>query len=329
MGGEFLNGPRVQTQRTLTAAKLAPVCLAFALSLVGCSQNEAPNAARQSPSVSDNSERAARDGARIEYASALLPPPAGWVPYEFKAGTEKAVLGCAAFSEREWQVASEGDRLKISAYRRGFVEDPLPFDIEPGKAAEGLAGDRHAKRVNDGWLVGFDAGEFGGALWWFSADGGARKRLASENVAALADSPKGVLALVGLAHMGSDRGRVLLVGEGPDGDRPLETIADLGSAPTAFAQESADSLVVVTHKRFLRVKSSGEVEPLLAPEVHFPYANSLALSKSGVIHVGMRHFVLRLSPSNEGYRAEWFVPSDCKTPARAGFFCEGTRMCPP
>lgn len=284
---------------------------------------------RPSPPASNNSEPAARDGAGIEYASALLPPPAGWVPYEFKAGTEKAVLNCAAFSGREWRVAAEGDGLKISAYRGGRVEDPLPFDIQPHKAAEGLAGDRHAKRVGDGWLVGFDAGEFGGALWWFGADGGARKRLASENVAGFADGPRGVLALVGLAHMGSDHGRVLLVGEGPDGARPVQTIADLGSAPTAFAQESADSLVVVTYKGVLRVKSSGEVEPLLAPEGGFPYADSLALSKSGVIHVGMRHFVLRLSPSGEGYRAEWFVPSDCKTPVRAGLSCEGTRMCPP
>ena len=25
--------------------------------------------------------------------------------------------------------------------------------------------------VPSGWLVGFDAGEFGGGLWWFSRDG--------------------------------------------------------------------------------------------------------------------------------------------------------------
>lgn len=25
--------------------------------------------------------------------------------------------------------------------------------------------------TSDGWLVGFDAGEFGGGLWWYRQDG--------------------------------------------------------------------------------------------------------------------------------------------------------------
>jgi hypothetical protein len=184
------------------------------------------------------------------------------------------------------------------------------------------------KRVKDGWLVGFDAGEFGGTLWWFSIDGSKRRKLAEDNVAGFADNSAGVLALVGLAH-GTDYGKILLVREGLEGNRAVEAIADLGSAPTAFAAESADSLIVATYERILRVLTSGEVEQLFAPEESYglPYSNSLTLSKMGVIHVGMRHFVLRLSPANEGYKVEWFVPSDCNKFKVDGYPCAGLRMC--
>ena len=40
-------------------------------------------------------------------------------------------------------------------------------------------GDRHVLGVADGWLVGFNAGEFGGGLWWFSFDGKRSKRISS------------------------------------------------------------------------------------------------------------------------------------------------------
>jgi hypothetical protein len=305
------------------SAKLVLGCFVIALFIVSCSKDiEQPN-----PPVSKNANQTSSPKPRIKYQPVSLPAPAGWVLYTFPDNPDSRVLLCAGFSNREWQVSPEGDGVKISSYPGGGIQDPLPFDIQPQNAAAGLAGDRHVMRVNDGWLVGFDAGEFGGALWWFSVDGSKRRKLAEDNVAGFADSSVGVLALVGLAHMGTDYGKVLLVHEGNGGNRQVESIADLGSAPTAFAMESADSLIVATYDKIVRVLTSGEVEQIIAPKDGFPYPNSLTLSKAGVIHVGMRHFVLRLSPSNEGYKEEWFVPADCNKFEVNGFPCGGLRMC--
>jgi hypothetical protein len=305
------------------SAKFISGCVAVALLLNGCQTS----VERASPPPPAHVQKTAPPAPRIKYQPVSLPAPAGWVLYTFPDERGSSVLQCAGSSEREWEVSSEGDGVKISPYREDTVQEPLPFDIRPQDAAAGLAGDRHVKRVGDGWLVGFDAGEFGGGLWWFSADGRKRKKLAEDNVVGFADSSVGVLALVGLAHMGIDYGKVLLVREGQEGDRPVEAVADLGSEPTAFATESADALIVATYDRVIRVLTSGEVERLLAPEGSLPYPNSLTLSKAGVIHVGMRHFVLRLSPAGEGYKEEWFVPSDCNKFKSGGFPCGGLRMC--
>jgi len=303
--------------------RLVSGCLVVALFTLSC----AKNVEQHHLSASKNANQISSPTTRIKYQPVSLPPPKGWVLYRFPDEPDNSVLRCAAFSRREWQVASDGDGVKISLYQGRHVQDSLPFDIHPDAAA-GLAGDRHVKRVNDGWLLGYDAGEFGGALWWFDVDGSHRKKLAEDNVAGFADSSLGALALVGLAHMGTDYGKVLLVREGKQGNRQVDTISDLGSAPTAFAMESGDSLIVATYDKIVRVLVPGGVEQILAPKDGLPYPNSLTLSKAGVIHVGMRHFVLRLSPAIQGFKDEWLVPSDCKEHEIRGDPC-GVRMCMP
>lgn len=242
--------------------------------------------------------------------SATLPAPKGWVLYPAPEA-ESSALQCANHSRREWKVSLKNDGIEISPFSEG-IEESLPFKIQPKNAIAGLAGDRRVKRVSDGWLVGFNAGEFGGALWWFSADGLKRKKLADDNVVGFADSSLGVLVLVGLAHMRIDDGKVLSVGEGNEGARKVNVLADLKGAPCTFAIESPNSILVLTTDRLVRVLTNGMMEELLSTKYALLYPNSMTLSKSGAIHVGMRHFVTRLTPMNGGYKEEWFVTVDCQ-----------------
>lgn len=291
-------------------AKLIAGCLSVALLFSGCSKN----VERAASPVSANVQQVSSPTPDVKTPPAPLPAPAGWVPYPVSQkpdGLDNLDWRCAGYSEREWRVVPGLEGVEISRLPNGPVQDPLPFDIRPQKAEAGLAGHRRVKRVGDGWLVGFDAGEFGGALWWFSADGSERKKLADENVVGFADGASGVLALVGLYHMGLNYGKLLLVREGQGGDRRVEVVADLGAAPAAYAMEPDGSLLVATHRKLIRARTTGGVEQLHAPANGFIYPNSMTLSVAGVLHIGMRHFVLRLSPAGGGYKEEWFVPSEC------------------
>lgn len=239
-----------------------------------------------------------------------LPAPEGWVLYPSPSADDPA-LTCANHSNREWRVAAVGEGVKVSPDAPGNHQDPLPPGINSRSVGAGAKSERHVIRVGDGWLVGLDAGEFGGALWWFGADGKSSKRLGEENVVGFAESSKGVLALAGLAHLGSDSGKLLRITDGEAGNREVEVLADLGAAPRAFAVESQDSLLIVTTRGLVRVRSSGAVEQLLPTNYGLLYPNSMTVSPSGVIHVGMRHFITRLTPAGSGYKEEWFVPADC------------------
>ena len=214
---------------------------------------------------------------------------------------------------REWKVALSGETLRIRLDTQRDHQDLLPPEIKSRNVIVDTKGYRHVIAVDDGWLVGLDFGEFGGALWWFSSDGTRSKKISEENVVGFANTPQGILVLVGLAHLGSDSGKVLRVTDGEAGERKLEPVADLGSAPRTFVVESPDSLIILTTRRLVRVRATGQIERLFQTRYQDLYPTSMALSPSGVFHVGMRHFVTRLTPTANGYQEEWFVPTNCST----------------
>jgi hypothetical protein len=41
------------------------------------------------------------------------------------------------------------------------------------------------------------------------------------------------------------------------------------------------------------------------------YPNSVAVTPDGVIYIGMRLFVVRLTPHAEEYLEQWMVPDSC------------------
>ena len=82
---------------------------------------------------------------------------------------------------------------------------PMPFEVLQGSAKEGLAGEWFSVKVFDGWIIGFNAGEFGAGLWWFSPDGKKRVRISDDQVVGFFVTDAGLMALAGLGarhHLG-------------------------------------------------------------------------------------------------------------------------------
>ena len=180
---------------------------------------------------------------------------------------------------------------------------------------------RHVIKVRDGRLVGEDNGEWGGGLWWISKDGRSRKRLSDENVHGFVKTSAGVLVIVGLSHLRLNYGEVLQYVDGPGRKKRVKAFADLGFAPRAFLLESPESVMVLTRDGFVRVHTSGRLEIVFRRVYGLLYPNSFTLSPNGVIHVGMRHFITRLTPSEGTYKEEWFVPANCAQFVKQEYDC--------
>jgi hypothetical protein len=261
------------------------------------------------------------------------PIPDGWYvyPQDKLKHSDEITLRCFNYSINEWQVMTDGNGIRITkrvAQKKG--EAPSGTQLPPLlKHEEGMpgrtvyAGLRSATHFSNGWLLAYDAGEWGGGLWITNEDGSEAKRIVYDNVHAVVPIDDEILVLSGLAHMSFDFGNAFIFSK-PNGlNISLRQTARLDGEPRAYAKESDGSVLFVTTNGLSRIKKSGEVQSL----TNFPdwtrrqYANSMTITSDGSIFVGMRMFVLKLHIDEGQYKEEWLLPQECRKFHLAKFDC--------
>jgi hypothetical protein len=101
------------------------------------------------------------------------------------------------------------------------------------------------ERVEDGWLIGFNHGEFGGALYWFSDEGSTNYRVSDHRIVDLFTVDGTVYAIEGLAHLNESRGSLIAIRKSNGDLRWTAEIASiLPSAPYAVVQRKDRSLLI-------------------------------------------------------------------------------------
>jgi hypothetical protein len=244
--------------------------------------------------------------------------PAGWVTVEPTA----ELLRCANWSKHEWQVSIDHGALAIidASVREPNTGPTLPFALP-----KQLRGRRHALAVPDGFLVGVDAGEWGGSLHAFSADGQQHTELADENVRGLVAFGDDVVSIEGLSHLSLSEGNARWLHR--DGNAWREVaLTPLDAGPQTFAA-AADAIYVVTLESLVRIGRDRKATVIQPLRIHGLYPDSMTVDDLGRIWIGMRHFALRLSPAGTRYEETWLVPERCKharlDPKNFDCICEG------
>ena len=262
-----------------------------------------------------------------EGVAARGPIPAGWFKYpaEKLERLDQDALRCFNYSQNEWKVSSDGAVVRITRLvrRSPRVRDesdelPLPrlAKHEPGMPGRTVRfGLRAVLHFRNGWLLAYDAGEFGGGLWLTNEDGSKTRRILSDNVTEMVRVGDEVLVLSGLDHGTMDFGNAFLFSE-PEGlNISLQHFARLNGAPRGYVKEQSGSVLFVTTAGLCRITKSGEVAWLtdLPRWSQHGFTNSMAITSDGSIFIGMRMFVLRLIPNAGGYKQGWLLPENCQT----------------
>ena len=238
--------------------------------------------------------------------------PKGWFiyPMEDVKDLNEQTRRCFNYSRNNWRVSLEEKRVKIARINRGVTEQPalpLLLRVEPE-----MRGRRSVLKFSDSWLLGFDAGEFGGGLWLSNADGSETRRISEDNVMGMVPIGDEILVLLGLAHMDFDYGNALILSQPHGMNVGLEHAIHLDGEPRAYAKDSDGSVLVVTTYNLSRIKVTGELDRKvwLPGFTRFQYANSMVKADDGSIYIGMRMFVLRIRPSE--HTEEWLLPDECR-----------------
>ena len=152
-------------------------------------------------------------GLRKAAAPEYSPVVNGWqeVPVPPKGkNSDRVVWDFAAnYSNISWRVYVENTRpsAKLIEHANDEPSEPAPFDA----TADNFSGASRFRKVDDGWLVGLNHGEFGAALYWFNQDDTHHYKISDHQVVAFFTLPDGVYAIEGLAHMGASCGSVIRI----------------------------------------------------------------------------------------------------------------------
>ncbi len=128
-----------------------------------------------------------------------------------------------------------------------------------------------------------------------------------------------ILVLTGLAHDGGHRGAVLSVKRSDAGVWSIKELVDLPSAPRVHVIDNEDGLLISTPRSIVRLSPSDELEELAKGQYDSPY--TLVIAPNGDTFVGLRFFVLRLRPNEDGYEQGWFIPPECSNFHYEDVFC--------
>ena len=215
------------------------------------------------------------------------------VPARSDAGCRRVWLFAANYSTYEWRVFVQDGEPQAQLKSEMPAVRPRRPDFTP--RADGLGLAPNVIEVADGWLVGFNQGEFGAALYWFSRDGENRYKVSAHQVVGFFPRADGsVDAPEGLAHLGLSRGTLIrVVRLEADGRWQAETLQALPGAPYAGVRCRDGSLLLVLASALVRIDVDGRSTTLLG-DVPWSglYPNSCVLSPDErQLFVGMRQFV--------------------------------------
>jgi len=201
-----------------------------------------------------------------------------------------------------WAVFVRDGAVCAEDYRETSPKVPAGISV-----SQQLGLPRVVQRGRSGLLLGFNHGEWGGALLWYADDGALKQKLLEENIVELLPTATGFTIFAGLSHLGSDTGSAKELVDSGSLYR-LGRSADLGSAPRAMVTEQGGSVLVATMAGLVRLRADFRIEPLLRTRWGMLYPVSLAVDGS-TAYVGMRGIVAEVRLGADRVTETWLSPT--------------------
>ncbi|MFT6792098.1 MAG: hypothetical protein ACJAR1_000077 [Rubritalea sp.] len=162
-------------------------------------------------------------------------------------------------------------------------------------------------KVTKGWIIAYDEGEFGAAVYWFNEDGSKKQHISDLHINGFQREGKRILAITGLAHMGSTRGSLVEFKLNDKGWKLTELIKFPASAE-AIARVKKDDYIIITTYSLLRINPKNQVKTLIKTDWGGLYPTSLIVNKD-TVYAGMRQFVARYKLTPKNQQIDWLIPT--------------------
>jgi len=166
-------------------------------------------------------------------------------------------------------------------------------------------------QVEDGWLKGYNGGEFGGGLFWFAADASGYKKLSDRNTQIVINTPKGAFAVQAHTHMMFWYSDLVEVRKGSS-QWETRLVTNLHVAPADIVRDG-DRFIYVTDSYVSTLNTDGTQREIYRFGWGELRVESMARRPNGEIWVGTSYHLLRLTPKGaDQYAAQWYASKSLK-----------------
>ncbi len=206
------------------------------------------------------------------------------------------------WSKTWWKVSLIKDEVFASVRNINHEED-LPFKTVPTKTEKVLnvIGERSVHKVDNGYLIGMNYGEWGGDLAWYSRLGGIHKNISGHQILKFLVLNSKIYALDGY-------GSIIEIIKTNDGwttenyfKFPIE------QKPISFVLDNQNNFIVITHDGILKVDKNKFFTKIADYKIWGIYLVPTSLViKNEIIYVGMPMGVFKYNLNTK--KNEWLMP---------------------
>ena len=241
-------------------------------------------------------------------------------------------------AQNDWIIYLDKNEIRVVddrsyTYKQNLSNKKLPFKVEQTGLIDVVP-------VKDGYLVGFNRGEWGGKLCWFSKNGKKKYEIFGSFLSSPVQFIKRnniIYAITGLSHLGMSYGSIIKIGKEKE-KWTAEEFLKLPDAPYAIQLDSKDNMLVFTSSGLFSIDKMSNLDTLAVKyrrpiipiielqlpgsvdtlkitqkpiEIHpkwlwgFLYPTSMVI-QNDVVYVGMRGGVYKFDLTTR--KEEWLLP---------------------
>lgn len=168
-------------------------------------------------------------------------------------------------SKTEYEVYEENETGYFRSYNYKRIKGPkveLNIVIDTINFRD-FGGRQQNVKLKNGYLIGFDRGEFGGSLYWFDDNGIENYRICRGNIKDIIVFEDRIFVTEGLAHLGGDRGQILKLKFDKE-KWTSEKYFELKNVPYSTKLNSKNELIVLTSKQLLKISTDNKITELIS-----------------------------------------------------------------
>lgn len=214
----------------------------------------------------------------------------------------------ANHSKESWIVCIKKDSIRIKENDFNYFKgDSLPFkQKEVKKKLNNQYGIRAVKKVEDGYIIGLNNGEFGGGLWFLSVDGNlSYEIIPSRRIHQIFEFNDKLYVIEGLAHLGLSNGNLLELRK--EKNWQISKTYKLPGSPYFIINEK-DNILILTSEHLISFnKHEKLIKVLKAPFYWGSLYPTSAITVDKDIYIAMRKGILKISEFKYNPNYEWFV----------------------